>query len=126
LDRFSNATTTLRLLRGSRFVCSRGAPDSLRVGSGFEIESLRELGRVKKILRIALIQHLVGLADIRVEQANDPDERASENSILRLDSKFLLGVSRAPATDQTPRNRTLLLSERPLLQTVGITVHHGR
>jgi hypothetical protein len=61
---FLSETNTLCTLSGWRFVRNRGAPDSLGVGSGFEIESLRELGRVKKVLRIALIQHLVGLANI--------------------------------------------------------------
>ena len=76
------------MLANGRLVGRSRAPYSLGVRDRFDAKGLRELGRVKEILRIALIEHLIGLPDIGVEQAGNLDERAAENPEPRLDSKF--------------------------------------
>src|SRR6478672_7215870 len=76
---------------GLAFIGSSSDSDSFKIGSSRETKLPGELSRIEQIRRIALIQHLVRLADQGIEPPSHPEHWPTENPIFWRQSEFLRG-----------------------------------
>ena len=61
-----------------------GPVDAVGISSRLKIERLHEFRRIKDVVELVLVKHLVRFSYIGVEPSRDPDHGSGENAILRL------------------------------------------